>query len=167
MGSFLKSLVRCALAILSTTALTSCQIRGENQSADPALLEESEETMKEEKTKDSVQLQLVADPLQFSISEVTGFKISIAATNQGDKVIDPELHFAQLFINDKESMVWNLAISNGHREAKWFALPPGETTSMTWSSLGKSLFPTPGEYTLVLRYFDQELEPIQVRVLAE
>jgi hypothetical protein len=161
------SLLRCALAVLSIAALTACQIGGENQSADPALLEESKETMNEENAKDSIQLQLVADPLQFSISEVTSFKISISATNQGDKVIDPELHFAQLFVNDKESMAWNLAISNGHREDKWFALPPGETTSMTWSSLGRSLFPTSGDYSLVLRYFGQELEPIQVRVLAE
>jgi len=38
---------------------------------------------------------------------------------------------------------------------------------MTWSSLGESLFPNLGAFTLVLRYDDTELAPLQAQVLAE
>ena len=112
-------------------------------------------------------MELTADPLQLTISERENFRISIGATNEGGEVIDPELRRAQLFVNDKWSIAWMLAISNGRREAKWSALPPGETVSMTWSSMGESLFPDPGEFALVLHYNDTELPPIKVQVLAE
>lgn len=114
---------------------------------------------------ETLKLEIRAAPLQLAMPERKNFKISIAATNQGDKVIDPELNRAKLFINGKESKVWGLAIGNGKREAKWFALPPGDTVSMGWSSMGESLFPAPGEYTLVLHFDNRKWEPIQVHVL--
>ena len=70
---------------------------------------------------ETVKVELTADPLQFTMAERKNFKISIAATNQGDEVIDPELHRAKLFINGKESIVWMLAIGNGAREKKWLS----------------------------------------------
>lgn len=113
---------------------------------------------------EKVDLKLTAEPLQLTMPERKNFKISIMAINRGDETIDPELHRAELFVNGKWSKIWSLAIGNGKREAKWSALPPGETASMTWSHIGESLFPNPGKYELVLRYFDRELEPIQVQV---
>lgn len=115
----------------------------------------------------TVIVQLVAEPLQFTMSERNRFKISITARNQGSEVIDPELHRAKLFVNGKDSFVWNLAISNGKREAKWSALPPGETVSMSWSSMGESLFPAPGEFSLVLHYAGQEWTPRVIKVTAD
>ncbi len=114
-----------------------------------------------------INLKLTAEPLRLTLAERQNFKVSIAATNQGDEVINPELYTARLFINGSESMVWSLAILNGPREEKWLALPPGETVSMTWPSMGESLFPDPGSFVLVLRFSDLELAPIQVQVLAE
>lgn len=111
-------------------------------------------------------LKLTAEPLQLTMPERKNFKISIDATNQGDETLDPELYRAELFVNGKWSKVWSLAIGNGKREVKWAALPPGEKVSMTWSSIGESLFPNPGTFKLLLRYGDTELAPIQVRVLA-
>jgi hypothetical protein len=114
----------------------------------------------------SIALNLLAEPLRLTLSERKDFKISISATNRGSQVIDPELHRAELFINGKASKAWSLAIGNGRREAKWSALPPGDTVSMTWSTLGESLFPAPGQYSLVLRHEGTELAPIHVEVLA-
>jgi hypothetical protein len=113
-----------------------------------------------------IEVRLTAEPQQFNMRERKDFKISIAATNRGDEVKDPELYRARLFINNRDSLVWADTISNGKREAKWFALPPGETVSMTWSSLGESLFPNPGTFKLVLRLCDTELAPIEVKVFA-
>lgn len=117
--------------------------------------------------KETVRLVLRAEPQQLTMSELKDFKISLAATNQGRETIDPQLHRAKLLVNGKESKVWSLAIGNGKRKAKWFALPPGETVSMTWSSMGESLLTRPGVFTLALRLDDMQLAPIQVLVLPE
>ncbi len=117
--------------------------------------------------KETVKLVLRAEPQQLTMSERKDFKISLAATNQGREIIDPQLHRAQLLVNGKESKVWSLAIGNGKREAKWFALPPGETVSMTWSSMGESLLTGPGVFTLTLRFDEMQLAPLQVQVLAK
>ena len=116
---------------------------------------------------DSINVRITAEPLRLTMSERKSFKISIVATNQGSEVINPELHRAKLSVNGKESIVWTLAIGNGGRELKWRALPAGETVSMTWSSMGESLFPDPGDFALVLHYKDAELPPTKVQVLAE
>jgi hypothetical protein len=115
----------------------------------------------------SIELALRAEPQQLTMSERKHFQIALSATNESGEIIDPQLHEARLFVNGKESKAWNLAIGNGKREAKWFVLPPGETVSMTWSSLGESLLTGPGAFTLVLRFKEMQLAPIQVQVLAE
>ncbi len=115
-------------------------------------------------TLDKIEVALRAEPLQLTLAERKNFKISIAATNRGGTTVDPELHRAKLSVNGKESKVWSLAIGNGKREAKWFALPPGETVSLTWSALGESLLTGPGEFSLALRFNEKEIPPIRVQV---
>jgi hypothetical protein len=168
MCSFAASLARYMLVFLSMTALVACQSERANPLADPSLLEPLVDTSKGQNMNDDlIQVKLIAEPRQFSMAERQRFKLTITATNQGKQVIDPELGRTQLFVNGKNSMVWGLAISNGFREGRWFALPPGDTVSMSWSSMGPSLFPSPGEYTLTAHYGNKDLEPIQVHVLAE
>ena len=117
--------------------------------------------------KEAIHLEFKAEPLKLTMSERKQFKLSVAATNGGSEVVDPELHRARLFVNGKESKAWSLAVGNGKREAKWSALPPGETVSMTWSSMGESILTGPGTFTLVLRLDETELAPVRVRVQAE
>jgi hypothetical protein len=117
--------------------------------------------------KGPIRLTLEVEPLKLTMRERENFRISLSATNDGAEVIDPHLHHAKLFVNEEESKAWSLAIGNGKREAKWFALRPGETVSMTWSSMGDSLFTHPGVFTLALRFDEMRLAPIQVQVLAE
>jgi hypothetical protein len=114
-----------------------------------------------------IDVELTAEPLRLTMPGRKNFKISMSATNQGKEVVDPELHRAQLFVNGKRSRVWSLAIGNGRREAAWSALPPGETVSMTWSSMGKSLFPNPGTFDLVLHFQDAERARLRVEVLGK
>jgi hypothetical protein len=164
---FSEVLARCLLLLLGIVVLAACQSGGESQPASPSPQPTQDTTKGQNMTEDPIQLKLKVEPKEFSMPERQRFKISLTATNQGKETIDPELHLAQLLINNKASRQWNLAIGNGRREEKWFALPPGDTVSMSWSSLGPSLFPTPGEYTLVLRYHDKKLDPIHVRVRGE
>jgi hypothetical protein len=118
------------------------------------------------KAQEAIDVALRVEPVQLTVSERKNFKISIAATNRGDATVDPELHRAKLLVNGKESKAWSLAIGNGKRESKWFALPPGETVSMTWSSLGDSLLTGPGEFSLELLFNEAESAPIRVHVRA-
>ena len=95
------------------------------------------------------------------------FKISVSAINQSNKAYDPDLYLTMLVVNGKESEVWRHAIGNGRRESKWYSLPPGETTSMSWSTMGEQLFPEPGEYILELQLRDIKSESVKVTVLKD
>jgi hypothetical protein len=116
------------------------------------------------KAREAIDVELRAEPVELTVSERGHFTVSIAATNRGDAAVDPELHRTKLLVNGTESKAWSLAIGNGQREAKWFALPPRETVSMSWSSLGESLLTGPGEFLLTLVYDDKASAPVRVRV---
>ena len=115
--------------------------------------------------KNDVMLILSGDPLNFYFSERNSFKLTITAKNERDSAFNPELHFTKLIVNGEESIFWTETISNGHRESKWFFLPPGETTSMTWSTIGGQLFHEPGEYILQLQLRDIKSDEIKISVL--
>ena len=117
--------------------------------------------------KKDIDIELSAAPLQLLLLEREHFKITLSATNHGDSVVDPQLQLAELYVNDVPSKPWSLAIGNGKRAIQWTALPAGETISMTWSALGESLFPEPGEYSLVLKHKNTILQPIKVQVLTK
>jgi hypothetical protein len=114
--------------------------------------------------RDLVDVALHVDPSELTVSQRRSFKISIAATNRADATVDPELHHVRLLVNGRQSKAWSLAIGNGKREPRWFALPPGETVSMTWSSLGESLLTGPGEFSLALLANGRKSAPVLVRV---
>jgi len=115
----------------------------------------------------AIELQLRAEPARLTVATRNRLQLSVTATNVGTEVIDPELHRAELRVNGKPSSAFGLAIGNGKRDPSWFALPPGESVSMTWSSLGDALFTDAGEYTLQLALDDREAEPVTVAVLAD
>lgn len=117
-------------------------------------------------TEEAVTLTLEAGPRKLTMSQRGTFKISLGATNNGTQTIDPHLHEARLLVNGEESMAWSLAIGNGRRPPKWYALPPGQTVSMTWSSLGESLFAHSGVFTLTLLFHETQLAPVEIDVLA-
>jgi hypothetical protein len=87
-------------------------------------------------------------PLQLSLSHVDSFDLALSVINQGPDTLDPELHNAKLRVNGEFSIAFMLAVGNGVREEKWFALPPGERADIHWNMW--NLFPEPGTYTLVL-----------------
>jgi hypothetical protein len=91
-------------------------------------------------------------------------RLTLSATNAGTEIVDPELHRAQLEINGRRSRAFSLAVGNGRREPKWYSLPPGDTVSMTWPTLGERLFDEPGEYTLVLSLQGREADAVTVTV---
>lgn len=112
-----------------------------------------------------IDLDLLAEPREFRMSERHKFIIGIKAINRGSKIIDPEVFTVKLLINGEESLIWNETIANGTRDSEWFALPPGKTVEMKWSSMGELFFPAPGRYNLVLKKGVKENLPVVVNVL--
>mgnify|MGYP001180917126 CR=1 FL=1 len=145
------------LALLGLVALSACQRTAGFGVATDAPAKGTGMT-------DMVELHLTAEPLAFAYADRRQFTIRMTAVNQGDALVDPALDSVTLLVNEVESTAWNLAVANGRRDDKWFALPPGEAVSMSWSSLGASLFPAPGEYTLVFVYGERRLPALVVTV---
>jgi len=114
---------------------------------------------------DAIKLALSAEPLELSMADRRAFKLTVAATNQSEALADPRFDMTRLLVNNRPSMAWNLAVSNGVRPAAWSALPSGKTVSADLTMLGEALFPAPGEYTLVLERNGVALAPIHVRVI--
>jgi hypothetical protein len=117
--------------------------------------------------KEKLKLILSATPLEFRFSLRKNFVIVMIVINSDNRIIDPELHLTQLIINKKESFPWMEAVGNGLRDSNWFSLPPSETTSMSWSTMGEQLFSAPGEYILQLRLRNIKSEQIKVIVLKD
>ena len=113
----------------------------------------------------AIRLELRAEPSRFNMATRDRLRLSVTATNESSEVVDPGLHRAELRVNGERSSAFGLAIGNGRRDPKWFALPPRESVSMTWSSLGESLLPGVGEFTLVLAHDGREAEHVTVSVL--
>ena len=155
------------LLALGLIALPACGVEDGGQVPDPSNPEQTEDMNEQNRNLDLIDVQIEADPSVFPISDISAFKISISATNRGSEEIDPELYQARLLINGQDSLAWSETIGNGRREEKWFALPPGDTVSMSWSTIGRSLFPTSGDYTLELHDGGRVMAPIQVQVLPD
>lgn len=117
--------------------------------------------------KEKLKLILSATPLEFCFSLRKNFFITLMVTNCDNLIINPELHLTKLMINGKESFSWMEAVGNGLRDSNWFSLPPGETTSMSWSTMGDQLFPAPGEYILQLQLINIKSEQIKIIVLKD
>lgn len=115
---------------------------------------------------DAIELQLIAEPVQLAMADRPAFRIGLVATNRGSATVDPELHRVRLWVNGQESVEWNEALGNGRRPPAWQALPPGDRVDATWSHLGPSLFPVPGDYTLVLEWQGRLLAAVHVSVRA-
>lgn len=114
--------------------------------------------------QDPITVALSVEPNDLPIRDRESVVVTLTATNHGRRTVDPRLREARLLVNGRESKAWQLAVGNGRRPASWAALPSGESISMSWSSLGPSLFPEPGDYQLTLSLRDQRLSPVEIRV---
>jgi hypothetical protein len=109
-------------------------------------------------------LRLDVEPTELAADERDRLQLTVSATNAGMEMVDPELYRTDLRVDGERSQAFALAIGNGRRPEKWFALAAGDTVSMTWGGLGPAVLPGPGDHTLVLALDDQESEPVTVTV---
>lgn len=110
-----------------------------------------------------ITVELRADPKQVTPANRADFLVGFTVTNAGTEVLDPDLNRSHLLVNGAAAKPWNMALGNSGHEKKWRALPPGESVSGRWH-LADELFPTPGDYQLVLEVMGVKSAPVTVSV---
>lgn len=80
----------------------------------------------------------------FEPSATNDLSIEFTLVNDGDKVVDPKISESRIVINGKELADSKMILGNGPRDARFEALPPGESVRFSYA-LG-SYFQEPGIY---------------------
>jgi hypothetical protein len=110
-----------------------------------------------------LELALLPRPSELRMRDRRTFLLDIVVSNPGPTAIDPSLNNARLSINGEDSVYFALTMSNRiHYVSQPLAPSHSETTS--WPGMGRTLFPRPGEYTLVLSLGDVSAPPVIVHV---
>jgi hypothetical protein len=82
--------------------------------------------------------------------------------NTSEQTLDTRVWASSLLVNGEPSMNWALAISNGLRDVREYALPPGESVEFRRILPAASLFPGPGQYTLILEVQGEQSDPVTI-----
>jgi hypothetical protein len=113
--------------------------------------------------KPAITVELSAEPRSLSVARLDDFLIGVTVRNVGQQVVDPQLRLSELRVDGATSHAWSMAVGNSGQEAKWKALPPGETAT-TQFALAQELFPKPGTYKLEITVSGVTSAPVQVQV---
>jgi hypothetical protein len=116
-------------------------------------------------TEPRLDVELEVDPHEVTLETLDQTTISGAVTNLGTETIDTRVRTSELSVNGESLLSWGLAIGNGARDAREYALPPGERIEFS-RVMGSSLFRGPGEYELVLSVGGVDSPPARVKVVA-
>jgi hypothetical protein len=109
----------------------------------------------------SVRLELSTSPDRIGPEDQV--TIRLAAVNDGEDTVDPQVRASRLLIDGEPSMTWSLAIANGTGDMREMALPPGERVEAA-RQFGVSLFRSPGEHELVAEAGEARSNPATVTV---
>jgi hypothetical protein len=96
-------------------------------------------------------IKLVTSGTTVSMADRAKFTVGFEVENRGTAAVDPAMGGGNctLTVNGVASTPFNLAVSNGGRPSTWRSLPPGKKLALSWP-LGEALFPSPGDYHLVM-----------------
>lgn len=111
----------------------------------------------------AITVQLTAEPQTLGAAQLDDFKVGVIVRNVGQQIVDPQLRLSELRVNGKPSHDWSMAVGNSGLDARWKALPPGESVSAQWQ-LARELFPGPGTYQLELTVAGVTSATLQVQV---
>lgn len=91
--------------------------------------------------------QLRALPPRLSMTDRAAFRLRLEVTNTAAAPLDASDGYATFTRDGQASHALDLAFGNGAREARWAALPPGDTVGDE-RGMGEELFPAPGTYAI-------------------
>lgn len=90
--------------------------------------------------------------------------IHFTLVNDGIKAIDPKIESSKLMINGEELDDSGFLLSGGPKDARWNALPPGDTLEFAYALEG--YFKKPGIYRVSWKGEDFETSTIVFRVMS-
>ena len=108
----------------------------------------------------NIKIQLVISSNKIIYSDIENFMIGLKITNSNSEAAHFDVTKTKLFVNDIESIAWNLCTQNG--TIINLAIPPKDSKTIQWP-LGLSLFETTGEYQLKLKW-DSFVQETKVNV---
>jgi hypothetical protein len=119
---------------------------------------------------DPIDWELTAPTTTLPMADRGGFELWIVARNASTRPADTRRDGLEYTVNGHPSLMLSMAFGNGLREARWTALPPGETLreargGPTEPGIGQGLFPAPGDYDLALRQDRRVVAALHVRVV--
>ena len=112
-----------------------------------------------------LQVELEVDPVEVTPTTIDLATVKGAVTNRGGETIDTRVRHSELRVNGELLQTWGLAIGNGSRDEREYALPPGERVEFA-RVLGRELFDGPGDYEVVLNVLGVDSDPVRVTLVA-
>jgi hypothetical protein len=101
----------------------------------------------------------------FRAGQTKDLRIEFTLVNDGDKVIDPKIADSRIIINGKELSDSKLILSSVQKDARFKALPPGE--SLQFDRLLRDQFKEPGTYRVSWKGSGFHSSEIVLRILPE
>src|SRR5688572_24696965 len=98
---------------------------------------------------ENIKIELVISSDKIIYSDRASFMIGLKITNNNAKAESFDVSKTKLFVNDIESIAWNLCTQNG--TIINLSIPPKNTKMIQWP-LGIALFETTGEYHFKLKW---------------
>ncbi len=115
-------------------------------------------------TAPALHVELEVDPAEVTQETLDLATVSGAVTNLGAETIDTRVRTSELRVNGESLPTWGLAIGNGPRDEREYALPPGERVEFS-RVMGDSLFHGPGDYEFVLSVLGVDSESARVSLI--
>ncbi|WP_372947684.1 hypothetical protein [Mariniphaga sp.] len=109
---------------------------------------------------DKLNIELLVSSSTIKLNEVTDFKVGLDLTNESDNPVHFEIAETELYVNNRKSIAWDLAVQNG--TIINLKIRPRKSKTALWP-LGNALFEKAGKYKLELRWVDMvEVQEVTV-----
>lgn len=100
---------------------------------------------------ETLNMELLVSSNAVKLNEVADFKVGLDLTNESDNPVHFEIAETELYVNNRKSVAWDLAVQNG--TIINLEIQPRKSKTVQWP-LGNALFENPGKYKLELRIGD-------------
>lgn len=100
---------------------------------------------------ETLNIELLVSSNAVKLNEVADFKVGLDLTNKSDNPVHFDVSKTELYVNNKKSIVWDLAVQNG--TIINLKIQPRKSKTVQWP-LGNALFEETGKYRLELRKGD-------------
>jgi hypothetical protein len=100
---------------------------------------------------ETLNIELLVSSNALKLNEAADFKIGLNLTNESENPVHFDVSETELYVNNRRSIAWDLAVQNG--TIINLKIQPRKSKTVQWP-LGNALFEETGKYKLELRKGD-------------